>query len=142
MGDRLGVLHKGVLEQLASPETCFCEPASRFVAGFLGEASFIPGRLIDSHVETSLGQVPATPIDGAAGKVELLLRPDDLSITPAVGPGNGTVAWARYEGAYWLYGVVLDDGPELQVRTNHESRFEPGARVGIEVITHHALAAF
>lgn len=142
VGDRLGVLHGGVLEQLDKPETCFCEPASRFVAGFLGEASFIPGRLEGDHVQTSLGPVPATAVNGAAGDVELLLRPDDLAISAAVGPGNAEVVWARYEGASWLYAVALDEGPRLQVRTSHEQHFEVGSRVGVEVITTHALAAF
>lgn len=142
VGDRLGILNKGVLEQLATPETCFCEPSSRFVAGFLGEASFVPGQLSGDHVRTGLGNVPATAVDGATGEVELLLRPDDLSIAAAVGPGNAAVAWARYEGASWLYGVTLDEGPLLQIRTSHENRFSLGDRVGVEVITTHALAAF
>jgi iron(III) transport system ATP-binding protein len=142
VGDRLGILNEGVLEQLASPETCFCEPTSRFVAGFLGEASFIRGQFKSDHVSTSLGDVPATAVDGASGEVELLLRPDDLSINAAVGPGNAELVWGRYEGAYWLYGVRLDDGPDLQIRCSHEQRFEVGQRVGVEVITTHALAAF
>lgn len=142
VGDRLGVLNAGVLEQLASPEACFCEPASRFVAGFLGEASFIRGQLKGNHVSTSLGDVPATAVDEATGEVDLLLRPDDLSLAAAVGPGNAKVSWARYEGAYWLYGVALDGGPQLQVRTSHENYFGIGERVGVEVITTHALAAF
>lgn len=142
VGDRLGILNEGVLEQLASPETCFCEPSSRFVAAFLGEASFIRGQINGNHVSTSLGDVPATAVDGAAGEVELLLRPDDLSIGAAVGPGNAEVSWARYEGAYWLYGVALDGGPQLQIRTSHENRFGIGDRVGVEVTTTHALAAF
>jgi iron(III) transport system ATP-binding protein len=142
VGDRLGVLNAGVLEQLASPEVCFCEPASRFVAGFLGEASFISGQLKGNHVRTSLGDVPAAAVDEATGEVDLLLRPDDLSLAAAVGPGNAEVNWARYEGAYWLYGVALDGGPQLQIRTSHENRFGIGERVGVEVITTHALAAF
>lgn len=142
VGDRLGVLNAGVLEQLASPEVCFCEPASRFVAGFLGEASFISGQLKGNHVRTSLGDVPAAAVDEATGEVDLLLRPDDLSLAAAVGPGNAEVNWARYEGAYWLYGVALDGGPQLQIRTSHENRFRIGERVGVEVITTHALAAF
>ncbi|MEQ8409210.1 MAG: ABC transporter ATP-binding protein [Gammaproteobacteria bacterium] len=142
VGDRLGVLNAGVLEQLASPEACFCEPASRFVAGFLGEASFIRGQLKGNHVSTSLGDVPATAVDEATGEVDLLLRPDDLSLAAAVGPGNAKVSWARYEGAYWLYGVALDGGPQLQIRTSHENYFGIGERVGVEVITTHALAAF
>lgn len=146
VGDRLGVLNEGVLEQLDAPETCFCEPASRFVAGFLGEASFLRGTLAGDAVSTTLGPVPARAVAGASGEVDLLLRPDDLAIRDAAGSGNGqgngVVAWARYEGATWLYGVSLDAGPTLQIRVNHENRHQPGERVTLEVTTTHPLAAF
>ncbi|MCS5558438.1 MAG: ABC transporter ATP-binding protein, partial [Oceanospirillaceae bacterium] len=41
VGDRVGILNKGVLEQLDTPEACYSSPASRFVARFMGEASFL-----------------------------------------------------------------------------------------------------
>ena len=43
VGDRVGVLQNGKIQQLDSPEQCFSMPNNRFVARFLGEASFIAG---------------------------------------------------------------------------------------------------
>ena len=54
IGDRVGVLNKGELAQIDSPENCFSKPASRFVAQFLGDASFVPGTLRDSAVSTCI----------------------------------------------------------------------------------------
>jgi len=142
VGDRLGVLRSGVLEQLASPESCFSEPASKFVARFLGEASFLPGQLDNGSVVTSLGPVPATPIGKAETEVDLLLRPDDLSVSQLDDGGNGSIAWVRYEGGSWLYSVDLDDGASVQVRASHENQIDRGARVYLKVITTHPLAAF
>ena len=142
IGDRVGILRDGVLEQLATPKRCFEQPASRFVAGFLGEASFLSGSLQSDQVQTVLGPVPAVPIDAARGKVDLLLRPDDLSIARAADGGNGVIVWARYEGGSWLYAVRLDSGETLRIRTLHENEIAPGERVAVAATTSHALAAF
>lgn len=142
VGDRLGVLKEGVLEQLASPEACFSEPASRFVARFLGEASFLPGQLENGSVVTSLGPVPATLIGIAHSEVDLLLRPDDLSLSKLEDGGNGQIDWVRYEGGSWLYSVALDEGVSVQVRVSHENRIAQGERVYLKVTTTHPLAAF
>lgn len=142
VGDRVGILNGGNLEQLDTPETCFCEPASRFVARFLGEASFIPGKLEQGRVVTVIGDAPGTPVDGAMGDVDLLLRPDDVALRPVAEGGNGEVIWVRYEGGARLFAVNLDDGAQVKVRVSHEVRAEPGSRVHLKVITTHPLAVF
>ncbi|WOX06241.1 ABC transporter ATP-binding protein [Microbulbifer pacificus] len=141
VGDRVGILNGGVLEQLDTPEMCFAEPASRFVAGFLGEASFLPGELHGHQVSTVLGPAPAIPIDAAEGEVDLLLRPDDLSLVPSA-IGNGVIDWVRYEGCSRLYAVTVEGGAQLRVRTSHEVHGKPGDRVQMAITTTHPLAAF
>lgn len=141
VGDRVGILNGGRLEQLDTPETCFCQPASRFVAGFLGEATFLPGRLRDGMVNTVLGSAPAVPMDGASDQVDLLVRPDDLALTVDA-QGDGTVEWSKYEGGTRLYGVSHPDGLSLRVRVSHEIHLSPGDRVSLKMVTTHPLAAF
>ncbi|WP_250461965.1 ABC transporter ATP-binding protein [Microbulbifer litoralis] len=141
VGDRVGILNGGKLEQLDTPEKCFSEPASRFVARFLGEASFLPGQLRGEQVSTALGPAPGIPVDGASGEVDLLVRPDDLSLTP-LASGNGVIDWVRYEGCSRLYAVNIDGGSQLKVRVSHEVRAEPGERVQLAVTTTHPLAVF
>ena len=141
VGDRVGVLKNGAIEQLDTPEKCFSEPASRFVAGFLGEASFLPGHISGNQVITSLGSVPGVAIHCNDSQVDLLVRPDDFSLR-ASSDGNGLIAWSRYEGGTRLYAVNLDDGPQVSVRVIHENSIAVGARVQIGIITTHPLAAF
>ncbi|WP_237063849.1 MULTISPECIES: ABC transporter ATP-binding protein [Microbulbifer] len=141
VGDRVGILKDGRLEQLDTPEKCYAEPASRFVARFLGEASFLPGRLQGEQVATVLGPAPGVPINGASGDVDLLLRPDDLSLTP-METGNGVIDWVRYEGSSRLYAVNIDGGAQLKVRVNHEVRAQPGEPVHMAITTTHPLAVF
>ncbi|WP_020209797.1 ABC transporter ATP-binding protein [Gilvimarinus chinensis] len=142
VGDRVGVLNGGKLEQLDTPETCFCEPASRFVARFLGEASFVPGRLEQNRVITDIGEAPGTPVKGASGEVDLLLRPDDIDLIPLPSGGNGQIRWARYEGGARLFAIDLDNGAEVKVRVSHEVRADIGSRVQLAITTTHPLAVF
>ena len=67
IGDRVGVLREGRLEQLDTPEICYSQPVNRFVACFLGEASFLNGQLSPKthQVSTALGTDPAHPIEGS-----------------------------------------------------------------------------
>lgn len=142
VGDRVGVLNRGRLEQLDTPETCFAQPANRFVASFLGEAGFLPGRLLAAgRVATGLGEASCQPQCLGAGDVDVLVRPDDLRLraSPA---GNGCISWMRYEGGSRLFGVELDDAGVLTVRVGHETRAEPGDRVELALDSGEPLAVF
>ncbi|WP_018984234.1 ABC transporter ATP-binding protein [Salinimonas chungwhensis] len=144
IGDRVGVLNKGVLAQLDTPENCFSKPASRFVANFLGDASFVPGSLNNRVVTTCIGNAPGIPIDVTEGEVDLLLRPDDITVRHDNDTGNGTVVWVRFEGGSRLCAVALDNYEQthVKVRVSHENTFKPGDRVKLTVDSTHALAAF
>ena len=141
VGDRIGIMNDGRIEQLDTPERCFCAPVSRFVAGFLGEASWLPGELAGDRVDTAIGSVPARPIAAASGAVEVLVRPDDLSLA-ADSTGSGCVVWQRYEGGTRLYGVRLEHGAVLQARVSHELQLQPGDAVVASLATQHPLAVF
>lgn len=148
IGDRVGVLKEGRLEQIDTPEGCFARPTTRFVAEFLGEASFLPGRMEGGRVESALGRAAAVVASSApegTDEVDILVRPDDLSLSLGDGascPANGRVAWARYEGGSRLYAVVLEDGSEVRIRVSHEIRHEPGDPVHVAFAANHPLRVF
>ena len=60
LSDRVGVMNDGKLEQVAAPEEAYRRPASRFVAGFLGEVNWIGGTAVRPEATrispTSCGQ--------------------------------------------------------------------------------------
>jgi len=141
VGDRMGVMQGGRLEQIGPPEDCFREPASRFVAQFLGEAAFLPGEHADGFVQTALGRYPAHGGERLGRQVDVLVRPDDLSVGP-VEPGNGEIEWGQYEGETRLYGVRLREGPMLRVRVNHETHLQRGDPVEMRIAAGHPLALF
>ncbi|WP_017446656.1 ABC transporter ATP-binding protein [Gayadomonas joobiniege] len=141
VGDRVGILNKGRLEQLASPEICFDQPASRFVARFLGEASFLPAKIVGNCAQTELGSAPVRAQADLA-QCDLLIRPDDLSLQAVSSGGNGQVDWQRFEGESRLYAVTLDGGVQVKVRSSHENSIKIGERVAVVVATTHPLAVF
>ncbi|MES1951226.1 Ferric iron ABC transporter, ATP-binding protein [Salinisphaera sp. S4-8] len=142
VGDRMGVMRAGRLEQLDRADVCFRKPATRFVARFLGDAAFVPGWIEADRVHTDLGD---TPLDdahyGHGDRVDVLVRPDDLALRRTT-DGNSRIEWSRYEGETRLHGVRLKQGEQLLVRTNHEDRFEDGESVDMRICAGHALALF
>ena len=144
MSDRVGVMHDGRLEQVGRPEAVFEAPDSRFVASFLGQASFLVGDVEGGAVETPLGRLAADrlrdpPVDGT--DVAVLARPDDLVVTSAEIPEtNGQVTGRQYTGPIFIYQVELDDGTEVGCQHNHVEDFEVGERVRVELDAGHPLA--
>jgi iron(III) transport system ATP-binding protein len=145
VGDRVAIMTHGRLVQVDEPETCFRAPADRFVARFLGEGAFLAGALGEGEVHTALGcsaaVVEPTRAPAPNSPVDVLVRPHDLRVE-ATADGNAEVLWARYEGETRLYGVRLEGGEELQVRTGHEVRFATGETVAVRIGARHALAVF
>jgi len=144
VGDRVGIMQAGRLAQIGTPEACFREPADRFVATFLGDAAFLPGRRCGETVQTVLGKLPVSAQGGPKDSMEcvdLLVRPDDIGLAP-VAPGNACIDWMRYEGEQRLFGVTLDDGTALKSRQNHECTLLAGERVAASIVARHPLAMF
>jgi ABC-type Fe3+/spermidine/putrescine transport system ATPase subunit len=84
LGDRVAVMQKGYIEQIGSPQTVFQQPASPFVARFLGMDNLVAGRIADGNpvrIQTAIGEFLAGPLPPASAlhqgaEVTLLLRPE------------------------------------------------------------------
>ncbi len=142
VGDRVGVLKGGKIQQIDTPEQCFSTPNNRFVARFLGEASFIKGTLNNGQALTDIGNVPANGIDCDTGEVEVLLRPDDVLLVQSSIGNNGEVIWVRFEGGSRLCAVKLACETVVTSRVSHEVVVHPGDKVHASLSTSHPLAAF
>ncbi|MGE2734260.1 ABC transporter ATP-binding protein [Mycolicibacterium vaccae] len=60
LGDRVAVLKKGVLQQVASPRELYDQPVNLFVAGFIGSPpmNFVPARVKGDEIELPFATVP------------------------------------------------------------------------------------
>ena len=64
IGDRVAVMRAGRIEQVGSPDDVFHRPVNRFVAGFMGEAAFLPvarRRAPSSDRSPATGSSPTAP---------------------------------------------------------------------------------
>ena len=149
ISDRVAVMTDGRIEQVGDPETVFQHPESRFVAAFLGYASFVPGYVSGDVVETDLGTVPRERIHGLAAeydhtRIDLLVRPDDVSARPVAdaADGCGRVVARRYLGPTFLYEVELDTGESIQCMHNHDEDVPTSGPVDLTLDADHELAWF
>src|SRR3954449_4033648 len=86
MSDRIAVMNRGRVEQVAPPEEVYDRPASTFVAGFIGVSNLMPGVIRktgkDGEVELDSGVKVATDAsDFSAGeRCHAVVRPEKLAI--------------------------------------------------------------
>jgi len=105
MSDRLAVMHRGRIRQLGSPREVYEEPATAFVADFLGVSNLMPGTSEGGGRVTRDGvAVEARQGDvEARGDVRLTIRPERVEIlaADATGPNRlpSTVSELVYLGS-------------------------------------------
>lgn len=82
MADRIVVMNLGVVEQVGTPVEIYRRPASPFVASFVGEMNFVPGRLAEAGRVRVGERLFAAETDGLApgAAVTLCLRPEDVAV--------------------------------------------------------------
>ena len=139
IADRIIVMRDGRVEQIGSPREIYRQPASRFVADFIGTASFVDGiaraggngaLMVEVRPGLSLAvQRPAAAVAPGAA-VTLCLRPEDLHLTAenAAGPNR---ADARVEEAVFLGNHIeyLVDVAGLKVKVRSQMDVAPGAHL-------------
>ena len=130
MSDRLAVMRHGRMEQLGQPEFVYENPATEFVAGFLGASNLLEGEVKEStngHSTVLLASggtvtVPDSRIPSDAGpRVKVGVRPEKVAIARGTVASNGenriegTVAMQTYIGVSYQYKVATHDGTVLTV---------------------------
>ncbi|MEU4548110.1 ABC transporter ATP-binding protein [Nonomuraea dietziae] len=118
MSDRIAVMNDGLVEQLAGPREIYEQPASAFVAGFIGTSNLLAGPLVGGVLKVAGGRVLVP--GGQDGEVSVTVRPEKITIdvdepTQNVSAVPGTVAEVVYLGTYNSYAVRLSDGTEVTV---------------------------
>ena len=135
LADRVVVMNKGKIEQSASPDEIYDEPATPFVFSFIGESSVIPVQIgngratLDERVlELDVGGLP----DGPA---QLYLRPEDVSLVTDGSPGiPGLVVSTRRIGG--MRRITIECGMlrhRIEFDALAEARIENSQRLTIQI---------
>ncbi len=121
LGQRVGVLHNGILEQWDTPERLYQQPANLHVARLGGSVRAISIEVLSLQDNVALVQwgnqrflVPAAPGLQSASRAILLLRPDDLEIdTSDSGAAIATAYHAYWHDGRYLLALRSPDGQEF-----------------------------
>jgi putrescine transport system ATP-binding protein len=145
VADRIGVMDRGRLTQVAPPAEIYEQPNSRWVADFVGEVNLFEGRLGDDgqSVEgTAAGRLQvAARADAEPGQIVwVAVRPEKVRIAreaPPAGLANSvaaTVVEIGYLGDTSLYRLRIRDGSQVKAVIANVGRLaEPAAALDQQV---------
>jgi ABC-type Fe3+/spermidine/putrescine transport system ATPase subunit len=134
MSDRVIVMDGGRIQQAGSPKEIYRWPVNRFVADFVGRASFIDVLHKGAGWTTPDGTVIEVKNDlpDRAGRYQAMLRPEKIEITEGDAPAQrgcrlpGRICQSHYLGAFTEY-VVEAGGTKVKVHSHRD--FDVGAAV-------------
>lgn len=140
MADRIAIMDKGQVLQVATPAEIYEAPASRFVADFVGTINIFEGRLAERNaayvrIADSHGRIiHARSADGAAvgDQVWFAIRPEKIRVSAERPEGaanalEGEVWDIGYLGDMTVYRIRLDDGRIVRTAAINSERVTEGA---------------
>jgi ABC-type Fe3+/spermidine/putrescine transport system ATPase subunit len=139
LSDLVAVMNAGRIEQLSTPRDVYRNPATAFVADFIGGANVVGGRVdpnnpcvfvADAGLKLDM-DVPLPPdVTGVS------IRPEDIGLTPSGSPGvEATVRRSRFLGNSLDFTVALSNGRTLNVRTDGRCSYAEGDDVVLAIDT-------
>ena len=127
MSDRIAVMNRGRVEQVAPPEDVYNRPATTFVAGFIGVSNLMPATVTgDNEVKLDQGQTISTTTDGfsTGDRCHAVVRPEKLRVdlgengagrAPDQPRVEGVVASSLYLGTATQIAVDLGEDTRMTV---------------------------
>jgi len=125
MSDRIAVMSEGVVEQVGSPEAIYHQPASLFVAGFIGSANLLPGVVADRDGDDAVValecgitvRATSRPTVSGGDQVSVMIRPERLRVVDESGSAgrgiDGLVRSLIFQGSQVRLDLELGDGTEI-----------------------------
>jgi iron(III) transport system ATP-binding protein len=147
LGDVIGVMRDGRLEQWDDAYTLYHRPATRFVADFIGHGVFAPARIVmtDSgpRVSTPLGELADAaecPLPDAypGGHCDILLRADDIVHDDAA-PVKARIERKAFRGSEFLYTLRLASGEQVMAHVPSHHDHQVGEWIGIRAEVDHVV---
>jgi len=141
MADRVCVMSRGRVEQVASPAELYAHPSTAFVAEFVGVSSRVPVTRRADEVELFGRSVAIRGLapNLEAGPIDALLRPEDVNVR-ADEQGAGVVQHRSFLGAATRLEVGFADVVvKTDVRSSEADNFELGTCVSLEVGAYDVL---
>ncbi len=126
LGDRIFVMEKGRIAQSGTPQEVYFNPATAFVADFIGTMNRISGETVDGHLVLRSGRLPL----GVIAAREVMFRPEDVRI---VAPGehhfSATVISSFFLGDHTRLVVDAGGSTPIVVETTERRTWPRGETV-------------
>ena len=140
ISDRICVMQAGRVHQVGTPWEVYSQPATLFVAAFVGSMNVVADVAVGAGGALALGETPRQlPALTGRDRVTLAIRLEDMTLA---GPDesvpsdalalDGTVDKVSFAGREAFYRVRLDHGPLIQAHVHRPERHllqQAGARV-------------
>lgn len=149
IADEIGIIADGRIHQWDTAYNLYHRPSTRFIADFVGQGMFLPGRVLASRevlIELGLlkGEVPSICEIGCERcnkgcHVDVLLRPDDV-IHDDASPMQAEVVQKAFRGAEFLYTLRLASGNRVLALVPSHHNHAIGERIGIRLAVDHIVA--
>jgi iron(III) transport system ATP-binding protein len=121
LADRIAVMNRGRIEQLAGPQALYRAPATEFVADFIGMGGVAEAMVLDGAgdgravIEIAGHRATVRAATGQpAGPALVCLRPEDLALADEGLPAR--CRRARYQGGEWLVELTVDGQEDRQLQ--------------------------
>lgn len=149
ISDRIVVMAAGNVVQVGTPEEIYNQPATQFVADFIGTTNFVSGTILEVMPEPGMVSIrtgfsermlcrAANAQSVAPGQeVQVSIRPEDVEIFPA-DPGqkenlvHGTIEHKAYLGNFLYFFVKVGD-TMIRVQVAHHLSMEEGEQLYLQM---------
>ena len=138
IADQVGVLDQGRLEQVGAPEVIYHNPATPFVAEFVGAADFLPGLVSPEGIVTEIGVFGNLNGRALGSRVRVMIRPDDVTFVPDAA-GEAVIVRRYFRGSENLYCLDLPSGHRVHSSQPSSAAFPNGLRVRPEAHVLHVV---
>ena len=105
LANQIVVMHEGRVEQVGSPGEIYDDPATPFVAGFVGSANVLHGEVVDGHVHLGSMRIPGAAHLDEGAVAAAYVRPHDVVVSRDEGAVTAVIE--RVASLGWLARVSL-----------------------------------
>ncbi len=147
VGDLIGVMNHGHLDQWDDAYTLYHRPATRFVAQFIGHGVFTPAQIVACDhgpcVHTPLGELAdlaecPLPLAYPDGQCDVLLRADDI-VHDDASPVKAQIERKAFRGSEFLLTLRLASGDRVMAHVPSHHDHEVGEWIGIRPAVDHVV---
>ncbi len=140
MSDRIIIMREGVVQQIATPQKIYDEPANAFVADFVGESNILSGYMLNDYHVNVIGH-DFKCVDKGFKKnepVDVIIRPEDISLTSADSSEAMLVGYIQssvFKGDHFQTVVIVKDenGDDNEILVHHTNPKEVGKDIGVVI---------